>query len=354
MFLYKDPTRNILLTVQDNVWERKDLTTRRKELPLFNMSLGVPLEKIPQTEHDYQTLLWNAVRTSPLKFFWKDSQRRFRGASRSFLNSTAWKKRTSWGKPTRKWAGTPCPTPFRTMRKRWCIRAGPLPSTWDLHCPGSPHPIVATKSPLYKGNQIVGLLGYFDDLENYPAQAELIRDLNLKDPETGFLSYRGMLEAGLQYADSWRYQQDDYAAFLLDIPEFDQFRRTYGPEAGRKLLTKVVETFQHLHLPTISLAHIGSCCFLGFTKTTLKDQLDSQIQKLTQAIHGITEVDGYSCTLYLQYALARGSEVNNLDNLLALLTERLKESRDQRYGESVFIGDRIVFDRENSTPWTNW
>lgn len=65
-------------------------------------------------------------------------------------------------------------------------------------------------------------------------------------------------------------------------------------------------------------------------------------------------MDGYSCTLYLQYALARGSEVDNLDNLLALLTERLKESRDQRYGESVFIGDRIVFDRENSTPWTNW
>lgn len=347
MFLYKDPTRNILLTVQDNVWERKDLTTRRKELPLFNMSLGVPLEKIPQTEHDYQTLLWNAVRTSPLKFFWKDSQRRFRGASRSFLKFYGLEEKDILGKTDEEMGWHPMPDTFQNDEEE-VVHQGRTITQHLGTCivRGVPHPIVATKSPLYKGNQIVGLLGYFDDLENYPAQAELIRDLNLKDPETGFLSYRGMLEAGLQYADSWRYQQDDYAAFLLDIPEFDQFRRTYGPEAGRKLLTKVVETFQHLHLPTISLAHIGSCCFLGFTKTTLKDQLDSQIQKLTQAIHGITEVDGYSCTLYLQYALARGSEVNNLDNLLALLTERLKESRDQRYGESVFIGDRIVFDRE--------
>ena len=28
------------------------------------------------------------------------------------------------------------------------------------------------------------------------------------------------------------------------------------------------------------------------------------------------------------------------------MTERLKEAREERYGESIFIGDRIVFDRE--------
>ena len=57
-------------------------------------------------------------------------------------------------------------------------------------------------------------------------------------------------------------------------------------------------------------------------------------------------MEGYPCTLYLQYALARGSECQNLDNLLSLLTERLKEAREERYRESIFIGDRIVFDRE--------
>ena len=77
-----------------------------------------------------------------------------------------------------------------------------------------------------------------------------------------------MLETGLQYADAWRCRKEDYAACLLDIPEFDEFCQAYGMELGRKLLDKITEKLRNLGLKAISLSRIGSCCFLAFTKAS--------------------------------------------------------------------------------------
>lgn len=141
----------------------------------------------------------------------------------------------------RNWAGTRLRTRTGKMKKMSSCRDGPLPGIWGPALSGGPHTILSSKFPLYRNNQIVGILGYFDDLEDTPAQQALLRELNLRDPETGFLSYRGMLETGLQYADAWRCRKEDYAACLLDIPEFDEFRQAYGMELGRKLLDKITE-----------------------------------------------------------------------------------------------------------------
>ena len=344
---YKSSGRKLLLGIQEECWEQKDPSVRRRELPQFARSLGIPLEASPRDESAYQVLFWNSIRTSPLKFFWKDRQLRFKGASRSFLDFYGLEEKDILGRTDEELGWHPAPDPYRKDEEDVLLQGRTITRhLGTCIVRGVPHTILSSKFPLYRNNQIVGILGYFDDLEDTPAQQALLRELNLRDPETGFLSYRGMLETGLQYADAWRCRKEDYAACLLDIPEFDEFRQAYGMELGRKLLDKITEKLRNLGLKAISLSRIGSCCFLAFTKALILKELDGQIQLLARRIHAITQVEGYPCTLYLQYALARGSECQNLDNLLSLLTERLKEAREERYGESIFIGDRIVFDRE--------
>ncbi len=68
--------------------------------------------------------------------------------------------------------------------------------------------------------------------------------------------------------------------------------------------------------------------------------------KRANAIHNIREVDGFPCTLYLQYAVGYASETRSIEGLLRLLVERLEEAQQSRLGASIYIGDRIAFDRE--------
>lgn len=74
-----------------------------------------------------------------------------------------------------------------------------------------------------------------DEEENRP-----LEDMHaaVTDEETGFLNYRGMVMAGLRYADTFRLYGDDYTATLIDVPEFDAIGLTYGQEFRRHLLQK--------------------------------------------------------------------------------------------------------------------
>lgn len=209
---------------------------------------------------------------------------------------------------------------------------------------GVPHTILATKYPLYKENKIVGLLGYFEDADELAEQKKQVQKLGLQDPETGFLSYRGMLETGFQYAAAWQEQSRDYLGFVLDIPEYESFLKKYGKILSRQLLQEITKQLRRLDLHQVSLARLNGSCFLGLTNTLDLDTLQQALQQLSQNIHQITRIQDCPCTLYLQYALARGSEAHSLDNLLVLLTERLQEAEDRQYGQSIFIGDRIAFD----------
>ena len=67
---------------------------------------------------------------------------------------------------------------------------------------------------------------------------------------------------------------------------------------------------------------------------------------LVDAIHGITNIGDYSCTLYLQYAVAQGSEGQDFDEVMMILRKRLNEVNEQQYGQAIYIGDRLVFDKE--------
>lgn len=346
IILHNDPSRNILVCIRGDLWEQKSLKARRALLPEFVASLGCPLAPADSQKQPLPLCFWdNAIQNSPLKYFWKDNCRRFLGASQAFLDYYGLKAEDLIGKTDEDMGWHPDPEPFRQDELQVLLKGTTLTDQVG-HCiiHGVPHTILATKYPMYKDNKIVGLIGYFEDLDRFPLQKAELRTLNLIDPETGFPSYRGMLETGIRYADAWLSAGRDYLGYMLSIPEYETFRKQYGEPLAQKLLVQITHALHQLDLHHTSLSRVSSCRFLGFTSDLDVESLHGALQALAQAIHAITSVDDCPCTLYLQYAVARGSEAQSLDNLLTLLTERLNEAQNQKYGQSVFIGDRIAFE----------
>ncbi|MEE8716434.1 MAG: EAL domain-containing protein [Coriobacteriales bacterium] len=216
------------------------------------------------------------------------------------------------------------------------------------------------------------------------AQAQL----SLIDEQTGLLDYRGMLMVGLRYADSLRQNGDDYFCALLDVPDFDNLCRLNGERFHDELLRRIVGLLRRLSPVGGALARVGSCRFVCFLKCKTDDDtaaaawgagagratstgsepaasgstrpdsagasderseddtVRERLESLADDIHAITEVDGERCTLYLEYAVIRGSRQHDFDGVLSALTSQLAEARDLRLGESPFTSGHVVFSLE--------
>ena len=98
-----------------------------------------------------------------------------------------------------------------------------------------------------------------------PENREEENRLGLVDPETGLLSFRGAIEAGLLYADHFRLKNLDYTGLLIDVPAFAEVMRN-SAENGKVILTRISEALRKVLTPGWTIARIGLCCFLCFCR----------------------------------------------------------------------------------------
>lgn len=349
MVSYKNPAKEIILGVREDLWEHKSQAERQAQLPALTSSFGLlHFPKIvSQAAADYGLLFYNLSQLSPLKLFWKDKQGRYIGASQAFLAFYGVTLKRIYGKTDREigWDLSPAliENAENAVLQKGAIYRHILEQTIVQ---GQLRKIRIIWFPLYKGKNIVGSLGIVEELET-EREVRYTQDvLGLQDPQTGYLSYRGGLEAGIRFMDAYQLRQEDFTAILIAVPGYDRIYCTFGAVVAGHLLQQVTRYFGILPLHQMTITHLGTCRFLLFTRITEREQILEYLSQLSQAVHNITQIDGYHCTLYLQYSLAKGSEVQQLDVLISLLIERLREAEQQQYGKFLYIGDRIAFDRE--------
>ena len=336
----------LLLISRDSFVEQADSRTFLRRI-LETFGLDKDLGKADAGDPLLPT--WTAfLQHTDLKLFWKDRERRFLGVSRAFLEYYGFASAdVVLGKTDEEVGWHIDDQPFKNDEVD-VIEKGRVIHGALGHCliAGMPHKIRATKFPVYENGKIIGLVGYFEDMDDALQKEILKRDLSLVDPVTGLMGYRGMLMAGLQYSDNYRLNGEDYSALLIDVPAFEQLHRVLDEAAQEKLLKRIADVLTSIMPPSAAVSQIGACKFLAFFKSATDDSLHAYMDPMTAKLQSIHEVDGFPCTLYPHYATAHGSEVRSLDAMLQLLTERLKDAEEQDYGPSVYIGDRIAFDRE--------
>lgn len=339
---------NILLCVCEDVWESED--RRRELLPVVVKSFG--LESVGQHESAYyawlQDLCQAMIRHSGIKFFWKDLSRRFVGVSQAFLDYYEIRNVADIVGKTDEDMGWHINYHSFQDEERAVLEHGAISRDVIGQCivRGRPHHIMATKLPVYREKKIIGLIGYFYDLDAFDLQKQQIEELSIIDKDTQLLNFRGLLLVAIKYANNYRIFGDDYTCVLLDVPEIDSIRRDYGPEVARELMRRVTEEIVRINPLKETIAHLGNCRFLYLKSGREDEDFYEQMTALTHAIHHIKEIQGYRCTLHLQYAMAKGSEGRNFDDILKLLSARLPAAQQRQYGEKAGLDDRVIFDRE--------
>ncbi len=337
--------KDILFCKFDDVMERqRDVSAL---LPVFAASFGMPLEE--HSGGDLRASLWQShVDFSKTPVFWKDRQRRFVGANRAFLDAYGLSSVAEIEGKTDEDMGWYADASVQVADELAVLEEGRPVRDAIVSClmHGQMRTISVTKFPVYEGGRIVGLEGSFRTLAELETQGGRDREVLLTNPVSGLPGYRSMLMTGLQFADSYRLNGEDYLMMLLDVPEFDRVCAMYGEAFRRDLFARIYEEVKKICVEGGALAHIGSCCFAYLQKRADDAELRERVLSIASSVHAITEVDGCSCTLYLQYAVASGSESRSFDGLIRMLVERLNEAEEQSYGRELLVGDRLLFDRE--------
>jgi len=127
----------------------------------------------------HDTLLANILSTTHTAIFWKDADRRFLGANKSFLDYYGFKDESAiLGKNDEEMGWHTDPDPYKNDELR-ILRDGASTCRVRGKClaKGENRDIVASKSPLVIGGRIVGLVGSFEDVTTEARQQEDIERL---------------------------------------------------------------------------------------------------------------------------------------------------------------------------------
>ena len=348
MLLRNGGRQGVLLCCRDDVWETARY--RKSLLPILATSLGIQeLEPVRQPYFRILRELCQAmIHYSDIKFFWKDRERRFAGVSHSFLDYYGLTDEKSLIGKTDEEIGWHIQGKKYEEAERAVLEKGEITRHIIGEClvQGRPHRIAATKFPIYQGRRIIGLMGYFEDLEYAEARQAQLRQSSFVDDVTGLLNFRGILQAADEYVDKYRRYGQDYTCVLLEVPAYEALFQEYGDEVGQKLLQVITQQLLAFHTLNETIAHLSGSRFCCLVPKAMDADFRNKMLGLINAIHGITDIGGYSCTLYLQYAVAQGSEGQDFDEVMQLLRKRLSEAKEQQYGQAIYIGDRLVFDKE--------
>lgn len=327
--IYKSATKDILICVRENIWERQEnLYTL---LPQFLADLNP--DRLPPSPADEEAAIWRAVwNFSPDPVYWKDRALRYRGVTPSFLEYVGMKDASEILGKTDAELGWCLQDEDEEQAELAALQKGKIckdyPATLLVH--GIPRRILMTSFPIHQRGKITGVFGYFRtaDEEEDQRQLEL---LGIRDHVTGLLGYRGMIMAGMEIEEDRIHRQEDYLALILQVPEIKTLAHQYSPEVQQEILKTIRDGILKLGPISSIASYIGSGVFICFGKTRFLDGLTEKIEQLKAHIESLTSIAGVSCTLTLNYSTIRGSEAHGFNTLLYQLAKRLNDVTSQRW-----------------------
>lgn len=272
---------------------------------------------------------WNFVhalnKKSEFKFFWKDRNRRFLGASDAFLRYYGFSDETAILGKTDEDMGWHLGDSTYKAEEEKVLQKGQISYNARGQCiaKGTLHAIRATKVPVYDGNEIIGLLGWFVDLDSEAETKERDSVYRLTDDESGVLSYRGIVIEEEHYADAFQTAGMMYEALLLDITAIEDFGKAYGMGSRKKLVRRIAEDIRNCFGTRAVIGRMGVNRFIILQNREEEGMIEKELDALSGKLQAIHSVDGCPCTLFLRTARVDCTETEDVDEMKTLLLRRL-------------------------------
>lgn len=315
---------HILLGAKETVLTPLAPKERAEFLRLYASTLPGVRDKETKEEKE-----WNFVhalkKKSEFKFFWKDRNRRFLGASDAFLQYYGFSDETAILGKTDEDMGWHLGDSTYKAEEEKVLQKGQISYDALGKCiaKGTLHAIRATKVPVYDGNEIIGLMGWFVDLDSEAETKERDSVYRLTDDESGVLSYRGIVIEGEHYADAFQTAGMMYEALLLDIPAIEDFGKAYGMGSRKKLVRRIAEEIRNCFGTRAVIGRMGVNRFIILQNREEEGMIEKELDALSGKLQAIHSVDGWPCTLFLRTAQVDCTETEDVDEMKTLLLRRL-------------------------------
>ena len=273
--------------------------------------------------------LWNSLmEISDVKYFWKDNDRRFLGASKSFLEFYGFDSlHEILGKNDEEMGWHPDDTQYRSdefdvLEKGAVIRNSP----GQIYAKGARVNILATKYPIYKNGKIEGLIGYFIDTNVVLNSGEEMDHALFLDPESGLMNSRGFFLAFRTFDDEYRLNGEGYVICILEIAEYQRIFAEKGRAEADRFISDAVNTINRSFPEGTVVAKTGNSSFMLINKGRTLTEPEKNIEKCVKKLKDLSSE--YPITV--STALVRGEEKSSMHELFQLLIKRLKEDKEDK------------------------
>lgn len=323
MVMGKEEENHIFLGAKDTALTPLPEAERAEFLRLYAASLPGGCKKETKDERDLN-FARALRRKSDFKFFWKDKNRRFLGASDAFLHYYGFASEGDILGKTDEDMGWHLGNSTYKEEEEKVLQKGQVSYNAQGKCiaRGKLHAIRATKVPVYEGNEIIGLLGWFVDLNDETAMKEKDSLRSFTNEESGVLSYRGIVIEAEHYADAFQSTGMKYEGILLDIPAIEDFGKAYGKDSRRELARRIVKEIRASFGMRAVIGRMSVNRFLILQNMEEEGITEKELGILSRKIHEIRSIGGYPCTLFLRSARVDCTETEDIDEMKTLLLRR--------------------------------
>ncbi|MBR4455602.1 MAG: EAL domain-containing protein [Solobacterium sp.] len=237
--------------------------------------------------------------------FWKDKKRRFLSANRYFLDFYGFlSDKEIAGNTDEDMNWHVNPVPF--MRDETDVLNGKSIYNAEGSCivRGQDHKIVASKFPVRKGNEIIGLIGYFLDRGiNSEEDSSL-----LVDELTGLLNSRGAIAAFSRYQRHYREYGTDFAIISIDINDFAQINHRYGTQTADEVLRKIAQVLTSTFGDNCVVSRIGGDEFVLLRQITDDSDPHYDAFDIASTVSSIRSFNGRPLSINVTVEVMRYSE----------------------------------------------
>jgi diguanylate cyclase (GGDEF)-like protein len=251
-----------------------------------------------------EAALWENLMMGDIgRFFWKDQNRRFLGASRSFLEYYGFASQQEiLGKTDEDLGWHVNPGPFRKDEERVIEQGESVHgAVGDCIVRGRQHTILAYKNPLYCDGKIIGLLGRFVDTEEVIESMEHRSQWVTVDPISGLSNSTGIAATFRNYIESLWQEGKYFAVMQVRVPEYASFCQRYGEEAGNALLARLGQILSEIAGWHYVAGRISGSQFVLFIQQEPEEAVRALADKIRNNIQTVHRLDGwqFACTVHI-------------------------------------------------------
>ena len=195
---------------------------------------------------------------------------------------------------------------------------------------GAVHEILCNKIPMYEGDKITGLIGYFENSDEKLARIQRIEHSAKIDRVTGLMNAHAFVDSMIDFAGRFHEKGDEYGLIILNNIRHQRILDSYGEEFADKVLKAIGEKLLSVAGMTCAVSRPKDSIFAVISKIDSPDEIYELGDKIKAALKEINEVDGTSVTIRIKLAAKARSETTISDEGIYEwgLKEVTKESPD--------------------------